>query len=86
MDLIEALTGVKVEGILRQAADVDDVERRVWEYEQGGPVCMYECLTNFRLMFITKSSCVDLIFGHYVLHERYFSTLDHEYLLPFSDA
>ncbi|KAG2698787.1 hypothetical protein I3760_07G164800, partial [Carya illinoinensis] len=27
--------GVKVEGILRQAADVDDVERRVWEYEQG---------------------------------------------------
>lgn len=27
--------GVKVEGILRQAADVDDVERRVREYEQG---------------------------------------------------
>ncbi|KAJ7958935.1 Rho GTPase activating protein [Quillaja saponaria] len=27
--------GVKVEGILRQAADVDDVERRVQEYEQG---------------------------------------------------
>ncbi|XP_059636378.1 rho GTPase-activating protein REN1 [Cornus florida] len=27
--------GVKVEGVLRQAADVDDVERRVREYEQG---------------------------------------------------
>lgn len=27
--------GVKVEGILRQAADVEDVERRVREYEQG---------------------------------------------------
>ncbi|MFS7913181.1 putative Rho GTPase activation protein [Helianthus anomalus] len=27
--------GVKVEGILRQAADVEDVERRMREYEQG---------------------------------------------------
>ncbi|XP_058088209.1 rho GTPase-activating protein REN1-like isoform X3 [Magnolia sinica] len=27
--------GVKVEGILRQSADVDEVERRVQEYEQG---------------------------------------------------
>ncbi|KAL8231975.1 hypothetical protein R6Q57_001753 [Mikania cordata] len=27
--------GVNVEGILRQAADVDDVERRIREYEQG---------------------------------------------------
>ncbi|KAI3972576.1 hypothetical protein MKX01_019234 [Papaver californicum] len=27
--------GFKVEGILRQAADVDDVERRIKEYEQG---------------------------------------------------
>ncbi|XP_039015567.1 rho GTPase-activating protein REN1-like [Hibiscus syriacus] len=27
--------GVKVEGILRQAADVEDVERRIQEYEQG---------------------------------------------------
>ncbi|XP_019153212.1 PREDICTED: rho GTPase-activating protein REN1-like isoform X3 [Ipomoea nil] len=27
--------GVRVEGILRQAADVDDVERRIQEYEQG---------------------------------------------------
>ncbi|XP_035551636.1 rho GTPase-activating protein REN1-like isoform X1 [Juglans regia] len=31
--------GVKVEGILRQAAYVDDVERRVWEYEQGVQIC-----------------------------------------------
>lgn len=28
-------TGVGVEGILRQSADVEDVERRVREYEQG---------------------------------------------------
>ncbi|GKV33594.1 hypothetical protein SLEP1_g42080 [Rubroshorea leprosula] len=27
--------GIKVEGILRQAADVDDVEQRIREYEQG---------------------------------------------------
>ncbi|KAF8024788.1 hypothetical protein BT93_F1845 [Corymbia citriodora subsp. variegata] len=27
--------GIKVEGILRQAADVDDVEHRIREYEQG---------------------------------------------------
>ncbi|KAM7260151.1 hypothetical protein ACFE04_015892 [Oxalis oulophora] len=29
------ITGVKVEGLLRQAASVDDVERRIREYEQG---------------------------------------------------
>jgi len=29
------LIGVKVEGILRQAADVEEVYRRVREYEQG---------------------------------------------------
>lgn len=29
------LTGIKVEGILRQSADVEEVERRVQEYEQG---------------------------------------------------
>lgn len=28
-------TGTKVEGILRQSADVEEVERRVYEYEQG---------------------------------------------------
>lgn len=28
-------TGTRVEGILRQAADVEEVERRVQEYEQG---------------------------------------------------
>ncbi|KAI8548373.1 hypothetical protein RHMOL_Rhmol07G0268900 [Rhododendron molle] len=32
---ISHFTGVKVEGILRQAADVDDVEHRIREYEQG---------------------------------------------------
>jgi hypothetical protein len=30
-----------VEGILRQSADVEDVERRVHEYEQG--LCLYLC-------------------------------------------
>eukprot|EP00249_Psilotum_nudum_P024375 c29169_g2_i1 orf=970-3543(-) len=29
------LNGVKVEGILRQSADVDDVDKRILEYEQG---------------------------------------------------
>lgn len=29
------LLGTKVEGILRQAADVEEVDRRVQEYEQG---------------------------------------------------
>lgn len=29
------MSGVNVEGILRQAADVDDVEHRIREYEQG---------------------------------------------------
>lgn len=28
-------TGTKVEGILRQSADVEEVDRRVQEYEQG---------------------------------------------------
>lgn len=28
-------TGIKVEGILRQSADVEEVDRRVQEYEQG---------------------------------------------------
>lgn len=31
--------GANVEGILRQAADVDEVERRVREYEQGLCFC-----------------------------------------------
>lgn len=29
------LTGIKVEGILRQSADVEEVDQRVQEYEQG---------------------------------------------------
>ena len=28
-------SGTKIEGILRQSADVEEVERRVQEYEQG---------------------------------------------------
>jgi hypothetical protein len=30
-----SLAGIKVEGILRQAADVEEVDRRLQEYEQG---------------------------------------------------
>jgi hypothetical protein len=33
------LAGIKVEGILRQAADVEEVDRRLQEYEQG--FCRY---------------------------------------------
>lgn len=29
------MSGVRVEGILRQSADVDEVEKRVRDYEQG---------------------------------------------------
>jgi phage-related minor tail protein len=38
-------TGTKIEGILRQSADVEEVERRVQEYEQG----TYKLLTDFSL-------------------------------------
>lgn len=31
------LTGVKVEGILRQSADVEEVKQRIEEFEQGLP-------------------------------------------------
>lgn len=34
-DLLQFLPGIRTEGILRQAADVDDVEQRIREYEQG---------------------------------------------------
>lgn len=34
-NFISLHAGVKIEGILRQAADVDDVEHRIREYEQG---------------------------------------------------
>jgi len=37
--------GTKIEGILRQSADVEEVERRVQEYEQG----TYKLLTDFSL-------------------------------------
>ena len=29
------ILGVKVEGVLRQSADVDDVDQRIRDYEQG---------------------------------------------------
>lgn len=33
--IISVFAGTKVEGILRQSADVEEVERRVKEYEEG---------------------------------------------------
>lgn len=52
MNLMKDITGVKVEGILRQAAYVDDVEHRVYEYEEGG-FCLYMLafLTIFHRIF-----------------------------------
>lgn len=44
INLIKNITGVKVEGILRQAAYVEDVERRIREYEQGGFLWIYAVL------------------------------------------
>lgn len=32
---MHSATGTKVEGILRQSADVEEVDHRVQEYEQG---------------------------------------------------
>lgn len=36
------LAGIKVEGILRQAADVEEVDRRMNEYEQGLCHCIVD--------------------------------------------
>ena len=33
-------TGTNTEGILRQAADVEEVDRRIQEYEQGFLFCL----------------------------------------------
>jgi hypothetical protein len=33
--LAHSFVGVKVEGILRQSADVEEVKRRVQDYEKG---------------------------------------------------
>jgi hypothetical protein len=43
--------GARVEGILRQAADVDDVERRVREYEQGLCFCSLIFWLDFASIF-----------------------------------
>lgn len=39
--ILDYFTGTKVEGILRQSADVEEVDRRVQEYEQGFCACLY---------------------------------------------
>ena len=38
------ISGVRVEGILRQSADVDEVEKRVHDYEQGTSIFFLELL------------------------------------------
>lgn len=61
-------TGTKVEGILRQAADVEEVDRRVQEYEQGIAskdigcnafwwIRQFDWITylNFALLFLGKT-------------------------------
>jgi hypothetical protein len=44
--------GVRVEGILRQSADVDDVDQRVKEYEQGA--CSSESPQSFLWHFFSS--------------------------------
>jgi hypothetical protein len=44
--------GVRVEGILRQSADVDDVDQRVKEYEQGA--CSSESPRSFLWHFFSS--------------------------------
>jgi len=39
-----SLAGIKVEGILRQAADVEEVDRRLQEYEQGWHQFLLNCI------------------------------------------
>jgi len=39
-----SLAGIKVEGILRQAADVEEVDRRLLEYEQGWHQFLLNCI------------------------------------------
>lgn len=46
------ILGVKTEGILRQAADVEDVERRIQEYEKGWLVCLMHRLLNPFLLYV----------------------------------
>lgn len=52
-------TGVKTEGILRQAADVDEVEYRVREYEQGSTF-------TFAVLQNLSSSYVSVACFHFV--------------------
>ncbi|KAH9741720.1 Rho GTPase-activating protein 7 [Citrus sinensis] len=48
--------GTKVEGILRQAADVEEVDRRVQEYEQAMPFILRDCGSPISLsLFVGKT-------------------------------
>ena len=46
------ISGVKVEGVLRQSADVDDVDQRIRDYEQGtSSKYPSSCIVQFQCMF-----------------------------------
>lgn len=51
--------GTKVEGILRQSADVEEVERRVQEYEQG---TSYNLVSHFLTFFGGKGEKKENLF------------------------
>jgi hypothetical protein len=47
--------GVRIEGILRQAADVDDVEHRIREYEKGLSSYVYVFIILFLISWFVQS-------------------------------
>jgi hypothetical protein len=49
------LSGTKVEGILRQAADVEEVDHRVQEYEQG--IISFQVSILFNAFDELENSC-----------------------------
>lgn len=56
-------TGTKVEGILRQAADVEEVDRRVQEYEQGIPLIHINYTLFWKLLInYTDKEVLDILF------------------------
>jgi hypothetical protein len=59
--LIFCHTGVGVEGILRQSADVEDVERRVRDYEQGDNFLTMLFLLKLDLLDFFSYSLVYLV-------------------------
>ena len=62
------LSGTKVEGILRQAADVEEVDRRVQEYEHG----IIPFKLAFSLMLLMNWRTL-VLFGRFQLNLIYIS-------------